>query len=284
MRLSTEGVHYELSDLRAKQIPILQCIDQVCRQHNLRYYLWAGTLLGAVRHKGFIPWDDDMDISMPRPDYELLVQHAHEWLPAPFEVIGSHNRPDYPYPFIKVIDGSTTLIERPDFMFPEGVFLDIFPLDGYPASDKEGRRHLSNYHFWRHLLFLRGRDPFKHGHGPRSWWPQLLHKVFSLSWLQNKVQGLMKKYPFEESPRAIEIEYLTRGIVEKDWLGTGIPIQFEGETYNTVENPDACLHTFYGDYMTLPPKEKQVQHVYLHVDLNTPYRQYMEQNNISFPS
>ena len=92
----------------------------------------------------------------------------------------------------------------------------------------------------------------------------------------------MKKYPFEESPRAIELEYLERGIVQKDWLGAGISILFEGETYNTVENPDACLCTFYGDYMTLPPKEKQVQHVYLHVDFNTPYRQYAEQNKISF--
>ena len=66
---------------------ILLAVDKCCPQHQLRYYIWAGTMIGAVRHQGFIPWDDDIDIAMPRPDYELLIAHAAEWLPQPFELV-----------------------------------------------------------------------------------------------------------------------------------------------------------------------------------------------------
>lgn len=275
MRLPIEAVRYDLDAIRVKQVPILDCIDKVCREHGLQYYIWAGTLLGAVRHGGFIPWDDDMDIGMPRPDYERLMAHCHEWMPEPFEVIGSHNRSDYPYPFAKAIDGSTTLLERPDFMFPEGLYIDIFPIDGYPSDERLAQQHIRRYKFWRHLLFLRGRDPFKHGKGPRSWWPWLLHQVFSLKWLQDKVQGIMKEYPYEECERVIDHKLLGDGIVEKKWLGKGKPYTFEGKSYIGVENADACLTRFYGDYMTLPPKEKQVQHVYYYVDLDKPYREFV---------
>ena len=273
MRLSTEAVRYDLKMIRTKQVPILDCIDKVCREHGLQYYIWAGTLLGAVRHGGFIPWDDDMDIGMPRPDYEQLMVHCHEWMPHPYEVIGSHNRIDYPYPFAKVIDGSTTLLERPDFLFPEGLYIDIFPIDGFPSDRKKGERQMKHYRFYRHLLYLRGRAPFKHGKGPRSWWPLLIHKMFSLKWIQEKVQGIMKQYRFEDSERVIDFKLMEHGIVEKKWLGKGKEYEFEGKTYIGVENADACLTAFYGDYMTLPPKEKQVQHVYHYVNLDTPYRE-----------
>ena len=197
--------NYDIKTLQGRLVPMLECIDKVCREHHLRYYLWAGTMLGAIRHKGFIPWDDDMDICMPRPDYDLLLAHCQEWMPAPFEVVGPHNRADYPYPFAKVEDASTTVLERPDFNFPEGIYVDIFPIDGIPSDPDVQKKHLKKYKFWRHLLFFRGRDPFKHGHGPRSWWPQLIHKMFSLKQLQDKVQGFMTKYKFDDCEYVIAL-------------------------------------------------------------------------------
>ena len=123
MRLHNE-TNYDIRILQRKIIGNLEAIDQVCREHGLRYYLWAGTMLGAVRHKGFIPWDDDMDICMPRPDYEQLIAHWREWLPQPYEVIAPETDPTYPYPFAKIEDASTTVLERPDFKFLEGVYID----------------------------------------------------------------------------------------------------------------------------------------------------------------
>ena len=74
---------YNIRELQLRILETLKAVDNVCREHNLRYYIWAGTMIGAVRHKGFIPWDDDLDIAMPRPDYDRLIEHAAEWLPKP---------------------------------------------------------------------------------------------------------------------------------------------------------------------------------------------------------
>ena len=273
--------NYDIKTLQARLVPMLECIDKVCREHHLRYYLWAGTMLGAVRHKGFIPWDDDMDICMPRPDYDLLLAHCHEWMPAPFEVVGPHNRSDYPYPFAKVEDSSTTVLERPDFNFPEGIYVDIFPIDGIPSDKAVATKHLKKYKFWRHLLFFRGRDPFKHGKGPRSWWPLLIHKMYSLQQLQDKVQRLMTQYKFDDCEQVIDYDSVFRGIVAKTILGEPKEYEFEGKKFLGVSDAHQYLTEMYGDYMTPPPKEKQIQHNFYYINLELPYREFAKQNNIT---
>lgn len=117
---------YDIRPLQLRILDILMAVDKVCKEHNLRYYIIAGTLLGAVRHKGFIPWDDDLDIGMPRTDYDLLMAHAAEWLPAPFEAACFENDTTYPLPFAKIQDGSTTLIERMHLKYLGGIYLDVF--------------------------------------------------------------------------------------------------------------------------------------------------------------
>ena len=273
--------NYDIKTLQARLVPMLECIDKVCREHHLRYYLWAGTMLGAVRHKGFIPWDDDMDICMPRPDYDLLLAHCHEWMPAPFEVVGPHNRSDYPYPFAKVEDSSTTVLERPDFNFPEGIYVDILPIDGIPSDKAVATKHLKKYKFWRHLLFFRGRDPFKHGKGPRSWWPLLIHKMYSLQQLQDKVQRLMTQYKFDDCEQVIDYDSVFRGIVAKKILGEPKEYEFEGKKFLGVSDAHQYLTEMYGDYMTPPPKEKQIQHNFYYINLELPYREFAKQNNIT---
>jgi lipopolysaccharide cholinephosphotransferase len=272
MRLHNE-TNYDIRILQRKIIGNLEAIDHVCREHGLRYYLWAGTMLGAVRHQGFIPWDDDMDICMPRPDYEQLISHWREWLPQPYEVIAPETDPTYPYPFAKIEDASTTVLERPDFKFLEGVYIDVFPIDGVPSDEQDRKRHFKRYKLWRHLLFLRGRDPFKHGHGPRSWLPWLLHKAFSLVWLQRKVRSYMVKYDYEQSAYVCDYDDGLRGCIEKRILGTPQAFPFEDKLFMGVEHFDEYLSNKYGDYMQLPPVEKQIQHHFFRLDLNRPYKE-----------
>jgi lipopolysaccharide cholinephosphotransferase len=271
MRLHNE-TNYDIRILQQKIIGNLEAIDRVCSEHNLRYYLWAGTMLGAVRHKGFIPWDDDMDICMPRPDYEQLISHWREWLPSPYEVIAHETDASYPYPFAKIEDASTTVQERPDFKFLEGVYIDVFPIDGVPAGKRRQMLHFKRYKLWRHLLFLRGRDPFKHGHGPRSWFPWLLHKVFSLQFLQQKVRSLMTKYDYDDCEYVCDYDDNIKCVIEKSVLGTPQPYTFEDHTFLGVERFDEYLKKKYGNYMQLPPKEKQIQHHFYYLDLDHSYK------------
>ena len=133
--------NYDIRPLQLRILKNLLAVDKVCKEHNLRYYIMAGTMLGAVRHKGFIPWDDDLDIGMPRADYDLLMANAKEWLPKPYEAVCAENDKEYPLPFAKVQDADTTLIERMHLKYLGGVYIDIFPLDGVPESRMAQRMH-----------------------------------------------------------------------------------------------------------------------------------------------
>lgn len=275
MRLINEA-NYDLKTLQARLLHIMKGIDKVCREHNLTYYLWAGTLLGAVRHRGFIPWDDDMDIAMPLKDYETLLAHSEEWMPEPFEIIGPHNRPDYPYTFAKVVDASTTVIERPDFPHPEGIYIDIFPIYGMTSDEKEGKRFMRKYNFYRKMLFFRGRDPFKHGKGPRSWFPLLLHKLFSLEGIQKKMREIMTTYDYDTSDYIIDFDFYEKGIMKKSMIEGVQDFQFEDAVFKGPANYDAYLSHTYGDYMTPPPKDKQIQHNFYIIDFDLPYREFVK--------
>ena len=274
MRLRYES-NYDIHELQQKIIGNLMALDGVCRKYNLRYYLWAGTMLGAVRHKGFIPWDDDIDVAMPRTDYVQLLTNCEEWMPAPYRVIAPETDANYPYSFAKLEDVTTTVMERPDFKYLEGVYVDIFPIDGFPTNVKEQQRHYKRWKLWRHLLFMRCRDPFKHGHGPRSWFPWLIHQVFSMSFLQKKVKYYMTRYDFEQSD--VVVAYDDNGIdaiFPKYIFGTAQMYEFEGHHYYGVEHAAEYLTINFGsDYMQLPPVEKRVQHHFFRLNLHCPYRE-----------
>ena len=116
---------YDIRPLQMRMLKVLETFDKVCAEHHIRYGIFAGSLIGAVRHKGFIPWDDDMDVLVPRPDYELLIQHSREWLPEPYEFVCAENDPKYPLPFGKLQDASTTLIERRHLSYLGGIYVDV---------------------------------------------------------------------------------------------------------------------------------------------------------------
>lgn len=266
-------VEYDIKDVQSRIIRILNVVDGVCREHGLTYYLWAGTMLGAVRHKGFIPWDDDADIAMPREDYEKLISHP-EWMPEPFEFICAENDRDYPLPFAKIQDASTTIIERMHLKYLGGIYIDVFPLDGVPAGKLARRCHFARYQFYKKVLYYIYRDPYKHGRGPSSWIPLLCRRLFTQDGVQKSIRKIMMKYGYDSSEHVADYDDGMRGITDKDVIGKPAPYMFDGHELLGVERYDAYLSNKYGDYMTIPKASDRHQHKFHFVDLDHSYREH----------
>lgn len=264
---------YDIRPLQLRILGNLMALDQVCREHGLRYFIVAGTMLGAVRHKGFIPWDDDLDVGMPRKDYDLLMAHAKEWMPTPYEVVAYETDDSYPLPFAKIQDASTTLIERMHLKYLGGVYIDVFPLDGITAHPLKQRWHLMRYFYYKKVIYFLCRDPYRHGHGPSSWIPLLCRKFYKLADVQHIMQQLQKAYDYDTSDLVIDHDFGHRGIMPRSFYGQPTPVEFEGKTVMGIQQPHEYLTHLYGDYMTIPPGPKQKQHNFHLLDLEKPYKQ-----------
>lgn len=267
---------YDIRPLQLRILPILEAVDKTCRKHGLCYYIWAGTMIGAVRHKGFIPWDDDLDIAMPRPDYDCLIAHCREWIPEPFEMVCAENDSVYPLPFAKIQDSSTTLIERMHLKYIGGIYLDVFPIDGAPKGWLAQKWHFGKYEFYKRVLYLLFRDPYKHGHGPSSWIPLLCRNFFSLHSTQAKIRKILTKYKYNDSDLVADYDDGSKGVMQKSVFGTPTPYEFEGTTVLGVEQYDTYLSNKYGDYMTIPNGNHQHQHNFHYLDLEKSYKNYRE--------
>jgi lipopolysaccharide cholinephosphotransferase len=267
---------YEIRPLQLKILEILDAVDKACRENNLRYYLTAGTMLGAVRHKGFIPWDDDADIAMPRPDYEKLIANATQWLPKRYEVICAENDDNYPLPFAKIQDAETTIIERHHLKYIGGAYIDVFPLDGVPDGKIAQWWHFFRYQYYKKVNYFVYRDPYKHGHGPACWLPLMFQKLYSKQWVKQKLRKMMTAYDYDKSRLIVDHDDGWRGVMQKEILGEPTPVIFEGKEFLGVENFDKYLSQKYGDYMTIPPHNDQHQHNFYYLNLEKPYREFDE--------
>ncbi len=266
--------NYDIRNLQMRILNILLAFDKVCTEHGLRYCICGGTMIGAVRHKGFIPWDDDLDVSMPRPDYERLIAHSAEWLPSPLEFVCAENDPDYPLPFGKIQDASTTLIERPHLYYLGGCYIDIFPYDGFADNKLIRWWQCTKYAYYRKCLYLVHRDPYKHGRGPSSWIPLLARKMYTMRGLQKRIRQILTKNDYGKASLASSYTDGFKNAFPKkvcDYYG---PYEFEGHTVQGIADYDSYLRVMYGDYMQIPPENKRVQHNFYYLDLEHPYREY----------
>ncbi|MBR1630505.1 MAG: LicD family protein [Paludibacteraceae bacterium] len=266
---------YDIDTLHQHLLGHLKAIDDVCQKHGLRYYIYCGTMLGAVRHKGFIPWDDDLDIAMPRPDYERFIRHAGEWLPAPYEFVCWESNPEYPLPFGKIQNADTTLIERPHLYFLGGSYIDVFPIDGVPDGRWSQRIHFAKYEILKKIIYMAYRDPYRHGHGASCWLPLFCRKVIGQQRAQRATRRLLMKHDFSYRRSVCTYDDGMRGIIDKESvLGHPTPITFETLRVMGVQHADAYLTQMYGDYMRIPPHDDQRQHNFHYLDLEHPYRSY----------
>lgn len=270
--------HEETRLMQKYILDLLLAIDKVCRDHHLNYYLLAGTMLGAVRHKGFIPWDDDADIALPREDYDKLLEHADEWLPERYELVSGNTDPMYPYQFARIQDHETTYILRRQFDYIGGLPVDVFPLDGMTEKTWKRRWHYMRYGVVKKLLYFSTVNPNKHGHGIKSILPRIMHMIVSQQWAHRKSDNIQREYSGRKASLVADHDNApSRGILPRQVYGTPTPIEFEGHMLMGVQEPDTYLSYCYGDYMRMP-KEYPPQN-FRYLDLRKPYREYIKEKS-----
>lgn len=249
----------ELSEFKPILTNILKEINDFCESNNLRYSLAYGTLIGAVRHHGFIPWDDDIDIMMPRPDYEIFRKKFNH---PKIKLINGDNSNDYVYPFIKAFDNRTLIIEKSDMPASFGLYIDIFPIDGMPSNKIAQNAYTCYFHFLKELVSIKNMSSLKNRGFSKKILVRLLKVFFSpmsvdaiARWMNKS--ALICSYTNSSVVGNLMWEsYKIRGF-RKDMFESYTELDFENFRVKAISEYDSWLRTIYGDYMQLPPIDKR---------------------------
>lgn len=264
------GNNIPLKAIQTCEFEILKYIRELCEQNDLRYYLCYGTLIGAVRHQGFIPWDDDMDIHMPRRDYLRFVRILQENPHPYYRLISGETSPMFTQILPKVIDTRTKLTQIAKWRdgVQLGVYVDIFVLDGagntVEEAEKTYNKAYSIYSQWKksvQTMFYPGENKVislmkwihnspERAKGFRYWRGQ--HNVFCCQKAYDDCEYV--------SALAAGTPQASRNVWRREWFGDGTDVLFNGVTFRAPANWDAVLRPEYGGYMELPPPYKRVSY------------------------
>ena len=260
-----------LDELHQEQVKILKVLVNFLEEHNLTYFLAGGTLLGAIRHKGFIPWDDDIDLLMPRPDYEKLKELTYKKPLAENIIVQSILDDDAIYPFCKVCNINYRVKEE---MWEENensyLWIDIFPLDGLSENEEINKKLFKKVHSLRHLLSLRIIDKSKIKEDSTTKLKAFIKPLYKkfvdlipLKTIGNKIEKISRTYNYDdcEYVGCLHWGYGPQERMKKKDLQTIVKVDFEGMKVNAFSCWDEYLHNLFGDYMTIPPADKRIVHL-----------------------
>lgn len=271
----------DLRRLQLAETEILRRFVAVCEQLDMPYYLMGGTLLGAVRHKGFIPWDDDVDVALTRPDYERFLREAGALLPPEYRLSTFENDPEHTR-YLTRIEWDTVKVLETGFeqAHVNSAWIDIFPLDGMPDNALRRRFH------GLHLLALRALLQFSQFDTMvnlklknRPWYESVLvwfgakthfGRHLDTKKQLRKIDRSLKKYDYARCSYLVNFmgAYKLKEMFPKSCYGNGGWYEFEGMRLHGPADYDTILTQMYGDYMAPPPEDQRNKHETKVVDEN----------------
>ncbi len=271
-----------MTELQKIEFDMLKIFVGICERLGINYYLVCGSALGAVKYEGFIPWDDDLDVGLLRPDYEIFIQEAKKYLPDYIFLQNYHSDKEFPQIFSKLRNCETTFIEKScsNLNMNHGVYIDIFPLDGYPDNERDiSRLEAERIKFLRNMSCVYDMPdlPLK---------SKLAKKLRRILGKNKRTDERIAK--FEKVICAPEIQSSSiicnhgnwQGKLEyapKEQYGAGVWATFEGLKVRIPERYDEYLTQKYGDWRSDLPQDQKVGHHYFAVcDVNRPYSDYIE--------
>lgn len=254
-----------LQEIRAVELNLLHKFDSFCKENNIKYFLSNGTLLGAVKYKGFIPWDDDIDVFVPRDDYDRLISTFED--SDKYQLIAFEKDDRYGYSFANLCDMTTIKSEENlNNGLEVGVNIDIFALDGFGKNIDGAKKQIR---IMKRLMLLLGISKIKKAFSGNlikrtvKKCAVFLCKIIGSKRLVRKITKEGRRYTLEESSYCgckTWCIYGEREIIPSDVFSDVITVEFEGQEFPAPVGYDTYLHSLYGDYEKDPPKEKQKTH------------------------
>ena len=279
-----------MTKVQEKELHVLKEVVKVLKAHKLRYFAVGGTCIGAIRHKGFIPWDDDIDIAMPRKDFEKFRQKYYKELPKYLKKIDGEVSRSHDFLFMKIHDSRTTYVELYAENSPDrysGVFVDIMPVDGLPSSDKEIAAFMKRVGHWQSMNSLcrpgmniprNKKEQFKIS--IKKMIKPVIQSLYAYDYFYQKVISEASKYDYDHSEKFLFTWRNMHGkydrlVYSAELFRNLTEVPFEDSMISVPENYDAYLTKDFGDYMQPPPPEQQhsVHHVCLE-NMETPCSVY----------
>lgn len=258
--LNMDHKEISLEEMKKVEIGVLMHIDSFCKEHKLQYAIGYGTLIGAVRHQGFIPWDDDIDIMMPRPDYDMFIEiYSDSLFPLLCMEHGNYYRT-----YAKVYDSRTIITNTKNKEM--GVFVDVIPIDGLPQKEEDARLFLKKmvrkrkflYNLIDHSIFNRRKSFLK------TVYFTIVGTFIPVDRAIARFLRLSKKHDFNSTNYVAGFAVgPDKWLLKREYVDGVIDLTFEGIKVKAPQRYDLCLRALYGDYMQLPPEEERIpKHAY----------------------
>lgn len=279
-----------MTELQQKLFDILKEVVRVCDENNIAYYLFAGSCLGAIRHKGFIPWDDDIDIAMPRKDYDKFIK-LQDKFPKNMFIQTYHSDKHFYYNYCRVRNSDTTFIQKHfvNHDINAGCWVDVFPLDGaYKKAPKNLKIFAPNvmlywFHSWLmypNSLHTRIRKESTFLDIVQNFVAGLFFPLNCFNWMNHLMDKIIQRKSYDKCEIIGNYCGLNpkKEAMPKKFFGEPVYGEFEGLKVKLPSDWDGYLKHYYGDYMTPPPVEKQIPHHYnFGVDLTMGFEEYRKQ-------